>query len=206
MFVVSCSMLGFVNRQFLRSTYDLMNRYGKQDSWVVVTGGSDGIGLEICEQMAAKGFNVCIVSRNQEKINEKLKLLIERFPKIKTRAVVFDFSTKTTIEQYKTEIADKDRHRHCHAIFKCGLRSSWTICYDFTNGCVALSICKCLVANLLMQSFDRSNFEQKSFVSNCCDIIRFRMPTYRWICGIQLHKNICIIFSAKFELRVSRQN
>jgi short-subunit dehydrogenase len=107
MFVVSCSMLGFVNRQFLRSTYDLMNRYGKQDSWVVVTGGSDGIGLEICEQMAAKGFNVCIVSRNQEKINEKLKLLIERFPKIKTRAVVFDFSTKTTIEQYKTEIADK---------------------------------------------------------------------------------------------------
>jgi hypothetical protein len=47
-------MLGFVNRQFLRSTYDLMNRYGKQDSWVVVTGGSDGIGLEICEQMAAK--------------------------------------------------------------------------------------------------------------------------------------------------------
>ncbi len=39
-------------------------RYGGKDSWVIVTGGSDGIGLEICQQMAVIGFNICIVGRN----------------------------------------------------------------------------------------------------------------------------------------------
>ena len=38
----------FLNRQFLRSSPKFFARYGKEDSWIVVTGGSDGIGLEIC--------------------------------------------------------------------------------------------------------------------------------------------------------------
>ncbi len=37
---------------------------------MVVTGGSDGIGAEICEQMAKEGFNVCIVGRNSLKMDE----------------------------------------------------------------------------------------------------------------------------------------
>jgi short-subunit dehydrogenase len=43
----------------------------------VVTGGSDGIGFEICQQLAKQGFNICIVARNKNKIEEKLKLIIE---------------------------------------------------------------------------------------------------------------------------------
>lgn len=52
-------------RHMFRSAGNQYNRYAKEgkDSWVVVTGGSDGIGLEICHQMAAQGFNVCIISR-----------------------------------------------------------------------------------------------------------------------------------------------
>lgn len=42
------SMLGSFKRHYLRGTYDIYKRYNKGDSWVVVTGGSDGIGLEIC--------------------------------------------------------------------------------------------------------------------------------------------------------------
>jgi len=44
-----------------------------ENSWAVVTGGSDGIGLEICKKLAREGFNICIVSRNQSKIEDKLK-------------------------------------------------------------------------------------------------------------------------------------
>jgi short-subunit dehydrogenase len=36
-----------------RCANDFRAKYGMNDTWVVVTGGSDGIGLEICEQMAA---------------------------------------------------------------------------------------------------------------------------------------------------------
>ena len=55
-----------------RSTYNMFERYGGPNSWAVITGGSDGIGLEICDQMAELGFNICIIGRSQTKILEKL--------------------------------------------------------------------------------------------------------------------------------------
>jgi len=41
-----------IKRQ-IRTTDYLTERYGK-GSWAVVTGGSDGIGLEICKELARK--------------------------------------------------------------------------------------------------------------------------------------------------------
>ena len=52
-----------------------MDRYGSKDgskTWAVVTGGSDGIGLGICKKLAKEGFNICIVARNQSKMNARL--------------------------------------------------------------------------------------------------------------------------------------
>ena len=48
------AMLGYFNRNYLRWEANHYAKYAKvgKDSWVVVTGGSDGIGLEICKQMA----------------------------------------------------------------------------------------------------------------------------------------------------------
>lgn len=39
--------LCFINRHLFRSAYNLYEIYGDKDSWIVITGGSDGIGLEI---------------------------------------------------------------------------------------------------------------------------------------------------------------
>ena len=58
----------FVCRHCCRKPLDLLAKYGSEESYVVVTGGSDGIGLEICHQMAEMGFNICMVSRNEEKM------------------------------------------------------------------------------------------------------------------------------------------
>ena len=72
-----------------------MAKYSGKDSWVVVTGGSDGIGLEICKQMARQGFNVCIVGRNEEKIKEKfveIEACAPKDKKMKTRTVIADFA------------------------------------------------------------------------------------------------------------------
>jgi hypothetical protein len=38
----------FVNKQFLRGKISLYGKYGGEGAWVVVTGGSDGMGLEMC--------------------------------------------------------------------------------------------------------------------------------------------------------------
>lgn len=55
----------FVHRHLFRTTYNMFSRYGRENSWAVITGGSDGIGLEICYQMAEQGFNICIIGRSQ---------------------------------------------------------------------------------------------------------------------------------------------
>lgn len=51
--------------------------------------------------MAEKGFNICIIARNEAKINEKLAEIKERFPKVKTKAIVADLAKLTTIADYR---------------------------------------------------------------------------------------------------------
>ena len=73
----------------------LMNSY--DDTWAVITGGSDGIGLGFAQELAKSGFNICIISRNESKINEKLSELKLEFPNIQTKCVVVDFGKVTSI-------------------------------------------------------------------------------------------------------------
>jgi 17beta-estradiol 17-dehydrogenase / very-long-chain 3-oxoacyl-CoA reductase len=49
---------------------DLLKRYCKSEgvTWAVVTGATDGIGLGFCEVLVQMGFNVVLVSRNNEKL------------------------------------------------------------------------------------------------------------------------------------------
>lgn len=81
------------------------------NSWAVVTGGSDGIGLGFCHKLANEGFNICIISRNEAKINEKLEEIRKECrdgdESFKTLAVVADFCKLRTIEEYREAIGEK---------------------------------------------------------------------------------------------------
>ena len=39
-------------------------------NWAAVSGASDGIGKEFALQLAKKGFNVLLIGRNQEKLEQ----------------------------------------------------------------------------------------------------------------------------------------
>ena len=69
-----------VTRQYFYDPDQLFNKYGEKGSWAVVTGGSDGIGFEMCKQLANQGFNICIVSRNEKKMIEKLNEIKSQLP------------------------------------------------------------------------------------------------------------------------------
>jgi short-subunit dehydrogenase len=45
-----------------------------------VTGGSDGIGFQICNMMAARGFNIVMIARNQKKMDEKVAYIKLKYP------------------------------------------------------------------------------------------------------------------------------
>lgn len=92
----------------------MYKKYGDRNgqSWAVVTGGSDGIGLEMSNQLAGYGFNVCIVSRNLEKIEQKIAELRQSHPNTQFKAVKADISTMSTMDAYnelvQRELADLD--------------------------------------------------------------------------------------------------
>jgi len=58
------------------------------DTWAVVTGATDGIGRCFAEQLAEKGFNIVLLSRTKEKLEELAKTL-----KTETKIVPINFST-----------------------------------------------------------------------------------------------------------------
>lgn len=69
-------------------------------SWAVVTGATDGIGREFAMQLAAKGFNIVIVSRSVDKIKYLVKDLERAYPGIKTCYYSMDF-LYADAEQYE---------------------------------------------------------------------------------------------------------
>lgn len=96
-------------------THVSTERYGA-DSWAVVTGGSDGIGLACAKNLAAKGFNIVLIARSLEKLNkcaEDIQKIETRtgLP-VKTRVVQHDFAKLYTEEafhlMYVEKLADLD--------------------------------------------------------------------------------------------------
>ncbi|KAK6510798.1 hypothetical protein TWF506_009893 [Arthrobotrys conoides] len=86
-----------------------LSKFGPKGSWAVVTGASDGIGKEFVYQLAAKGFNILLISRTASKLEEISKDLEEKY-KIQTEYLPIDFAQNLD-EDYKkiaTRIGVKD--------------------------------------------------------------------------------------------------
>ncbi|KAA8913308.1 hypothetical protein FN846DRAFT_930587 [Sphaerosporella brunnea] len=84
-----------------------LRKYGPKGSWAVITGASDGIGKEFALQLAAKGFNVVLVSRTASKLAALAIEIENKYPGIKTKSLAMDFS-KDSAEDYKrlAEVVD----------------------------------------------------------------------------------------------------
>ena len=52
------------NRRVNTKDLSHLAKYRNKDTWAVITGGSDGIGLQIAKILAKERFNICIVARN----------------------------------------------------------------------------------------------------------------------------------------------
>lgn len=79
----------------------------KNDSWAVITGASDGIGLEYSKQLAAKGLNVLLIARNEEKLKEAAeKVKSKAKPDKKVEYFVVDFSSSTVYDKIKDKLAN----------------------------------------------------------------------------------------------------
>lgn len=84
---------------------DTYKRYGNnvgrevQDNrtWALVTGASDGLGLAYCHELASRGFNIILLSRNPE----KLKKAADSIKGVKTHIIAQDLSKIYKYEDYE---------------------------------------------------------------------------------------------------------
>ena len=88
------AMIESLIQHCLRSKLDLAKRYGGIGTWALVTGASDGIGKEFCLKLAQDGFNVCLVARNQDKMQDVVREINTRFEGRKTRVISADLGAK----------------------------------------------------------------------------------------------------------------
>ena len=66
--------------------------------WALVTGGSSGMGLEYARQLAAKGYDLLLVSNQQEELEQAAADLQERF-KVRAIARYQDLASATAAEE-----------------------------------------------------------------------------------------------------------
>ena len=87
-----------VQELYVLKELDLAERYGR-GSFAVVTGPSDGIGLEFAVQLAKRGFNIVMIARNAQKMAEKEQLIKAANPSVQVIKVEFDFTNSASVEK-----------------------------------------------------------------------------------------------------------
>ena len=78
-----------IHKYFLLSELDLLDRYGGQGSWVVITGASSGQGYEMALAFAERGFNLLMIgSKRTDATQTTIK---EKYPLVQTKVIHKDF-------------------------------------------------------------------------------------------------------------------
>ena len=83
---------------------NFLNKYGE---WALVTGASKGIGLEYSRQIAAKGLNVVLVARSEDRLSD-LATAIENDYSVKTRIVAADLTDPSGVTRLIEATVDID--------------------------------------------------------------------------------------------------
>jgi 17beta-estradiol 17-dehydrogenase / very-long-chain 3-oxoacyl-CoA reductase len=99
-------LIYFYYKVTFRKCLNLLDRYGK-DSWVLVTGATDGIGKGYCEEFASLGFNIILASRTQSKLLKVAKEIKTQY-NVLTHIITYDFLTKNNVDDYTEAFSELD--------------------------------------------------------------------------------------------------
>lgn len=76
------------------------------DGWALITGATSGIGEAFSQQLAQQGFNLVLISRNENTLTNAKKKLKQHDVQIRTLAI--DLSLPAAIEKIKQQTNDLD--------------------------------------------------------------------------------------------------
>ncbi|MFL6107706.1 MAG: SDR family oxidoreductase [Marmoricola sp.] len=77
---------------------------GSQGKTIIVTGASDGIGLESASQLAAQGHHLVLVGRNPGKLAAAVKRLEHETPTVEVASFVCDFASLADVRKLAKDL------------------------------------------------------------------------------------------------------
>lgn len=84
---------------------NLMNKlHDKYGNWALITGASSGIGRSFAETLAQEGFNLVLIARNEVKLLELSKILMNRYS-VNCRIIAKDLSDESAVPEIVRETA-----------------------------------------------------------------------------------------------------
>ena len=95
----------FIKKHIFQSKNNLKEKYG--DGFVIITGGSRGIGLSFAKEFLKENFKVCLVSSNKERLEKVRKDLLDLYPYSIIKIIDFNldqFYNEETIKTLKERI------------------------------------------------------------------------------------------------------
>ncbi len=81
-----------------------INQFGP---WALVTGANSGIGAAFANRLAAQGYNLVMLGRNEKTIQQAAENLTTKYG-IETRSIIVDLSTEGFLQQVSDQTADLD--------------------------------------------------------------------------------------------------
>lgn len=121
-----------------------------------MTGATDGIGWQMCQDIAKQGLNVVLISRTVKKLEERCAKLTEMFPNIKNTYISFDFSNKTDAESYR-QIGKKLEHLDISVLINnvgCfSTKVARASADDFNNCVIVNTLAQCLLQKVFLDRF-----------------------------------------------------
>ena len=100
-------IISTIKERFVFTPQSLKRQYG--EGWVIITGGTSGLGYCYAKQFSELGYDICLVSRDENKLNNVSDELTKKY-NVKTKVIVHDFATqnKQSIENLRTNLLELD--------------------------------------------------------------------------------------------------
>lgn len=101
------SLLKWCAKYLIPFPNNLKKKYG--DGWVIITGGSEGIGKSLAEQMIQQKFKVLLIARDQSKLNLTVSDLNSKYPEAQIKTLSYDFNVNyndNNIEELQKSIIE----------------------------------------------------------------------------------------------------
>ena len=111
-------LFDFIIKYIFQSKNNLKEKYG--DGFVIITGGSSGIGLSFAKEFLKNNFKICLLSSNKEKLEKTRKELLDLYPYSIITIIDFNldqFYNEETIKKLEERISSELKGEEISILF-----------------------------------------------------------------------------------------